>query len=111
MNHAVHSEIREQIHLGSIGFGEIVLILDHVLRLRPLFLRFGFHGVEFEVAQDGLGALDDDFRQTRQAGDLDAVGFVGGSGEDLVEEDDLLIPLSHGDVVVGDGALGVGEVG
>ena len=42
---------------------------------------------------------------------MDAVGFVGGAGEDLVEEDDLLVPLADGDVAVHDGFAGVGEVG
>lgn len=82
-----------------------------VFGLGALFLRFGFHGVEFEVGEDGFGALDDDFREAGEAGDLDAVAFVGGSGEDLVEEDDFLVPFPNGDVVVGDGAFGIGEIG
>ena len=40
-------------------------------------------------------------RQAGEAGDLDAVGAVGGAGRDLVQEDDIALPLldAHGDVV------------
>lgn len=103
-------EIREEVHLRRVGFREVVLVLYHVLRLWALFLLLGFHGVKFEVGEDGLGALDDDFRKAGETGDLDAVALVRGTGEDLVEEDDLLVPFSNGDVVVGDGLFGVGEI-
>ena len=61
--------------------------------------------------EDGFGAVEDGFGEAGEAGDLDAVGFVGGAGEDFVEEDDFLVPLADGDVEVGDGFAGVGEVG
>ncbi len=47
----------------------------------------------FELLEDFLGAVDDVFGE---AGDLDAIAFFGGTGEDLVEEDDLMVPLPHG---------------
>ncbi len=93
--------------MGGIGFGKGTLILDHVLRFGALGFGFGFDGVEFEVGEDRLGAFDDGFREACQAGDLDAVALVGGTGEDLVEEDNFLVPLSNGDVVVGDAGLKV----
>src|SRR5690606_8946510 len=58
-----------------------------------------------------LGTLDNGFWQTRQPGDLNAVALVRSAGEDLVKEDDFLIPFPNSDVVVGDGCLGVGEIG
>jgi hypothetical protein len=50
-------EIREEIHLRCGGLGK--LDLDGVLRFRDLFLLLRFHGVEFEVGEDGLGLLDE----------------------------------------------------
>jgi hypothetical protein len=49
----------------------------------------------FELVEDFFGAGDDVFGEAGEAGDLDAVAFFGGAGEDLVEEDDLLVPLLH----------------
>ena len=62
----------------------------------------------FELLEDFLGAVDDVFGE---AGDLDAVAFFGAAGEDLAEEDDLLVPLLHGDVVVLHGAAALREGG
>ena len=58
----------------------------------------------FELLEDFLGAVDDVFGEAGESGDLDAVAFFGAAGEDLAEEDDLLVPLLHGDVVVLHGA-------
>ena len=65
----------------------------------------------FELLEDFLGAVDDVFGEAGEAGDLDAVALFGGAGEDLVEEDDLMVPLLHGDVVVLHGAAALGEGG
>ena len=35
-----------------------------------------------------------------ETGDVDAVAFVGGAVDDLVEEDDLVFPFADGDVEV-----------
>jgi hypothetical protein len=74
---------------GVFGFGSALLGV-------------GFGGVEFEVTQDAFGALDDGFWEAGEAGDLDAVTLVGGTVEDLAEEDDLFVQLADGDVVVGE---------
>ena len=51
------SEIRKQIHLWGVRLGHRRLV--GVLGFGPLLLRLGFHGVEFEVGENGLGAFDD----------------------------------------------------
>ena len=56
-----------------------------------------------ELAQDLLRPGDDGTGQAGEAGDVDAVGVVGGAGDDVVEEDDFLALLGDGDVVVDDG--------
>ena len=42
--------------------------MHHVFGLGGLLLCFGFYGVEFEVAKDGFGTLDDGFREACEAG-------------------------------------------
>lgn len=54
----------------------------------------------FELLEDFFGSRDDVFGEAGESGDLDAVAFFGAAGEDLAEEDDLLVPLLDGDVVV-----------
>jgi len=54
---------------------------------------------------------DDAARDAGEAGDVDAVGFVGLAGDDAVHEDDLVFPLADEDVVVGDGGTRLGEFG
>ena len=63
------------------------------------------------MLEDLLGAGDDVFGEAGEAGDLDAVAFFGAAGEDLAEEDDLLVPLLHGDVVVLHGRAALRERG
>ena len=67
--------------------------------------------VFFEVGQDFLGAGDDFGGEAGQAGDLDAVGFVGGAGFDAAEEDDAVALFADADVVVLDAGKGEGDVG
>ena len=98
----------EEIQLRGVGLGEGLVLAGGFAFAGGLGLGAG--GVLFEVAEDFLGAVDDGFGEARQLGDLDAVGFVGGAGEDFAEEDDVVVPFADGDVVVFDGALGVGEV-
>ena len=76
-------------------------------------MAFGFRGggVGFEGGQDGFGAVEDFLGEAGEAGDLDAVGFVGGAGDDLAEEDDAVVPLAHGDAVVFHGGAAAGEGG
>ena len=61
------------------------------------------------MGEDLFCAVDDGLGEAGEAGDLDAVGFISRSGEDFAEEDDVFIPLAHGDVVVRDGFLRVCE--
>lgn len=65
----------------------------------------------FELLEDFFGAGDDVFGEAGKSRDLDAVAFFGAAGEDLAEEDDLLVPLLHGDVVVLHGAAALRERG
>jgi len=53
-----------------------------------------------EVAQDGLGTLDNRLWHACQARDVDAVALVRATLDDLVQEHDLLVPLADGDVEV-----------
>lgn len=76
-----------------------------------LFFGLRFGGVHFQVGKNGFGAREDGLGQACQSRDLDAVGFVGGTREDFVEEDDFLVPFADGDVAVDHGFAGVGEVG
>ena len=62
------------------------------------------------MAEDFGGAGDDGLGEAGEAGDLDAVAFVGGAGLDFAEEDDVLVPLADGDVVVFDRFFAGGEV-
>ena len=50
-------------------------------------------------------------RQAGEARDLDAVALVGAAGDDLAQEDDLLVPFAHGDVVVAHAGAGQLELG
>src|ERR1044071_2662877 len=65
----------------------------------------------FEVAQDFLGAVEDRFGDSGQAGDLDAVTLVGAAGNDLAQENDLVVPLANGDVEVLQPGQSCGELG
>lgn len=65
----------------------------------------------FELLEDFLGSRDDVFGEAGESRDLDAVAFFGAAGEDLAEEDDLLVPLLHGHVVVLHPAAGVRQDG
>ncbi|MFM2178184.1 MAG: hypothetical protein RL015_2282 [Verrucomicrobiota bacterium] len=65
----------------------------------------------FELLEDFFGSRDDVFGEAGEAGDLDAVAFFGAAGEDLAEEDDLLVPLLHGNVVVLHSAAALRERG
>ena len=65
----------------------------------------------FELLEDFFGSRDDVFGEAGESRDLDAVAFFGAAGEDLAEEDDLLVPLLHGDVVVLHGAAALCERG
>lgn len=72
-----------------------------------LEVEFGF----FEDAEDGFGAFDDGAGHAGEAGDLDAVAFVGATGEDLVEEDDAVLPFTDGDIEVAEAGEPGGEFG
>src|SRR5205085_6541450 len=67
------------------------------------WLRF-FHGAVrlFQMREDVLGAVENFLRNTGEPGHMDAVTFVGASRDDLAKENNLLIPLAHGDVEVRD---------
>ena len=53
-----------------------------------------------QLAEHLAGAFDDRWRQSGKARDLNAVGAIGGTRRDLVQEDDVALPLldAHGDV-------------
>ena len=52
------------------------------------------------MREDVFGSINDGWREAGEAGYLDAVRLVSGAGEDLTEEDDVIVPFSDGDVVV-----------
>src|SRR5581483_1551537 len=54
--------------------------------------------------------LDDRLRDTRQLRDLNAVALVRRTGDDLPQEDDLLVPLLHGDIEVRDARTRLREI-
>ena len=65
----------------------------------------------FEPGEDFFGAVVHAAGDAGELGDVDAVALVGGAGDDLMEEDDLVLPFFDGDVVVGDAGELVGQVG
>ena len=67
--------------------------------------------VALEAGQDLLGAGDHRGRQAGQPRHLDAVAAVGAAGDDLAQEDDVVLPLARGDVRVDDARQRVGQVG
>ena len=77
---------------GSQFFAELVLAL-------------------FVALEDFAGAVDDAAREAGEAGDFDAVGFVGAAGFDVAKEDDFVGSFFYGDVDVGDGGEEIGELG
>src|SRR5580704_7053967 len=54
----------------------------------------------FVLLEDFAGALDDAARKAGEAGNLDAVAFVGASGLDTAQENNLVGRLLNGDVNV-----------
>ena len=50
--------------------------------------------------EDLLRPLDDRFWQAGQLADMDTVGTVCPAGDDLVQEDHLVIRLADGDIVI-----------
>ena len=77
---------------GGEGFGEFVL---------RLFMFF----------QDFAGAFDDGFGEAGEAGDFDAVAFVGAAGFNAAKEDDFVGSFLDADVNIFDGRQKIGEFG
>jgi hypothetical protein len=46
--------------------------------------------LSFKAGEDDLGAVDDGGGHACEAGDVDAVAFIGGTGDDAAEEDDTV---------------------
>ena len=67
--------------------------------------------LRLEVGQDHARALEDRRRNPRQSRHVDAVALVRGARHDLVQEDDLVAPLAHGDVVVLQPRVELGQLG
>src|SRR5580704_16199852 len=61
--------------------------------------------------EDFAGAFDYGFGEAGEAGDFDAVAFVGAAGFDSAEEDDFVGSFFHADVDVFDGWKKLGEFG
>ena len=66
--------------------------------------------VGFEAFENGLGAIDDRRGQPGEAGDLDAVGAIGGAFDYLADEDDIVVPLLDGDGKVFQALKGFGQL-
>ncbi len=65
----------------------------------------------FVFFQDFAGAFDDAAGEAGEAGDFDAVAFVGAAGFDVAEEDDFVGSFFHRDVDVFYGGQKFGEFG
>src|SRR5699024_8623501 len=76
-----------------VGFDRLEIQLH-----RPVFAR----GLRFELAQHGVGPLDDGVGQAGKLGDLNAVAVVGRAGNDAAQERDVVAPLFDRNVVVFD---------
>ena len=63
-----------------------------------------------EVAQDVARPLEQLARHAGQARDVDAVGAVGSALDDLVEEDDLILPFANGHVEISDSVKRLGQI-
>ena len=57
----------------------------------------------FEDGEHFLGALGHALWQAGQLGDMDTVGAVGSTGTDLVQKDDIALPLLDSHRVAGEG--------
>ena len=66
--------------------------------------------VALEAAENLARARDDAGGKASQPRDLDAVAAIGAPGHDLPQEDDVVLPLTCGDVRVDDAGKRVGEV-
>ena len=62
------------------------------------------------LVQDVLGTLDDALGHAGHAGDVDAEGVLAAALDELAQEDDLLVDLAHGDVVVAHAGQRAGHV-
>jgi hypothetical protein len=78
------------------------------MRLRQEVVR-GVVGLE--AFKDGFGAVDDGVGESGEAGDLNAVGTIGGTFGDLTDEDDFVVPFFDNDGVVLEAVKGFGELG
>ena len=92
--------------MGSVGWGFFedgfgFLFAGLFLLCLGLGFSFGFLGwfvdAGFELVEDGFGSVDDGVGEAGEAGDLDAVGTVGGTFDDLAEEDDFVVVFFDGD--------------
>lgn len=55
-----------------------------------------------EVLEDGFGAGDDGSGEAGEASDVNAVGAVGTTSDDFVHEDDGVLVLADGNIVIDD---------
>ena len=65
----------------------------------------------FQLGQHFAGPLQHLAGHAGQPGDVDAVALVGAAGGDLVQEDDLVLPLADQHVVVAQAGQRLGELG
>ena len=76
------SLVLEEIELWGICVGKVRGFAPGIFSF-GFALGFGTGGVHFEVREDVFGAVDDSGWESSEASDLDAVGLIGGTGEDF----------------------------
>ncbi len=67
--------------------------------------------IGFEAFKDSFGTVDDGIGESGEAGDLNAVGTIGGAFGDLADKDDFVVPFFDNDGVVLKAGKGFGELG
>ena len=65
----------------------------------------------FVFFENFTGAFDDAARETGEAGDFDAVTFIGGAGFDAAKKNDFAGSFFHGNVNVGDAGEEIRKIG
>ena len=81
---------------AAFAVGDSALRFTFCAPCRWVAAPFGFSRCD----EDILGAIENLLWQTGQARHLDAVALVRAARDDLAEENDLLVPFPHRDVVV-----------
>src|SRR5207244_10336186 len=63
----------------------------------------------FQMRQNIFRSVENFFRQTGQARDVDSVAFIRAAGDDLSQKNDLIVPFAHSHIEIADAAAFLSE--